>query len=153
MSGCGGGGTSNVQMMARGDLGTATTNTAMADTMSQQMARAKPAPNGPEAMPPAPLAVATPWIPLPAALRAASRAAASLRSASVRAAVSAAACSALAATWSSGVATDFAFFGFGALCGGGGGGRPNRAQAGGCDGAALDGALEAASDDLKHHLG
>lgn len=108
-------------MMARGDLGTATTNTAMADTMSQQMARAKPAPNGPEAMPPAPLAVATPWIPLPAALRAASRAAASLRSASVRAAVSAAACSALAATWSSGVATDFAFFGFGALCGGGGG--------------------------------
>ena len=39
------------------------------------------------------------------------------------------------------------------LCGGGGGGRPNLAQAGGRDGAALDGALEAASDDLKHHLG
>ena len=39
------------------------------------------------------------------------------------------------------------------LCGGGGGGRPNLAQAGGRDGAALNGALEAASDDLKHHLG
>jgi len=38
-------------------------------------------------------------------------------------------------------------------CGGGGGGRPNLAQAGGRDGGALDGALEAASDDLKHHLG
>ena len=38
-------------------------------------------------------------------------------------------------------------------CGGGGGGRPNLAQAGGRDGGALDGALEAACDDLKHHLG
>jgi len=34
------------------------------------------------------------------------------------------------------------------LCGGGGGGRPNLAQAGGRDGAALDGALEAARDEL-----
>ena len=34
-------------------------------------------------------------------------------------------------------------------CGGGGGGRPNLAQAGGRDGAALDGALEAANQDLK----
>ena len=34
-------------------------------------------------------------------------------------------------------------------CGGGGGGRPNLAQAGGRDGAALDGALEAANEDLK----
>ena len=38
------------------------------------------------------------------------------------------------------------------LCGGGGGGRPNLAQAGGRDGAALDGALEAARADLKHCL-
>ena len=37
-------------------------------------------------------------------------------------------------------------------CGGGGGGRPNLAQAGGRDGAALDGALEAAREDLNHHL-
>ena len=34
-------------------------------------------------------------------------------------------------------------------CGGGGGGRPNLAQAGGRDGAALDGALEVANQDLK----
>ena len=34
-------------------------------------------------------------------------------------------------------------------CGGGGGGRPNLAQAGGRDGAALDGALEAANQELK----
>jgi alanyl-tRNA synthetase len=39
------------------------------------------------------------------------------------------------------------------LCGGGGGGRPNLAQAGGRDGAALDGALEAASADLNQKLG
>jgi alanyl-tRNA synthetase len=39
------------------------------------------------------------------------------------------------------------------LCGGGGGGRPNLAQAGGRNGGALDGALEAASADLKQHLG
>ena len=37
-------------------------------------------------------------------------------------------------------------------CGGGGGGRPNLAQAGGRDGAALDGALEAANQDLKVSL-
>ena len=37
-------------------------------------------------------------------------------------------------------------------CGGGGGGRPNLAQAGGRDGAALDAALEAASADLKQKL-
>ncbi len=35
------------------------------------------------------------------------------------------------------------------LCGGGGGGRPNLAQAGGKDGAALDGALEAALTELR----
>ena len=34
-------------------------------------------------------------------------------------------------------------------CGGGGGGRPNLAQAGGRDGAALDGALELARDQLR----
>jgi len=34
------------------------------------------------------------------------------------------------------------------LCGGGGGGRPNLAQAGGRDGAALDGALDAARQEL-----
>ena len=33
-------------------------------------------------------------------------------------------------------------------CGGGGGGRPNLAQAGGRDGAALDGALAAARQEL-----
>ncbi len=38
-------------------------------------------------------------------------------------------------------------------CGGGGGGRPNLAQAGGRDGAALDGALEAAKVDLQQALG
>ncbi|HJN33171.1 MAG TPA: DHHA1 domain-containing protein, partial [Prochlorococcus sp.] len=38
-------------------------------------------------------------------------------------------------------------------CGGGGGGRPNLAQAGGRDGAALDGALEAAKVQLKQALG
>jgi len=38
------------------------------------------------------------------------------------------------------------------LCGGGGGGRPNLAQAGGRDGAALDGALEAAQRDLQDAL-
>ena len=37
-------------------------------------------------------------------------------------------------------------------CGGGGGGRHNLAQAGGRDGAALDGALEAANQDLKVSL-
>ena len=37
-------------------------------------------------------------------------------------------------------------------CGGGGGGRPNLAQAGGRDGAALPGGLEAAREDLKHNL-
>jgi len=37
-------------------------------------------------------------------------------------------------------------------CGGGGGGRPNLAQAGGRDGAALDGALEAANQGLKVSL-
>ena len=38
------------------------------------------------------------------------------------------------------------------VCGGGGGGRPNLAQAGGRDGAALDGALEQASQELKNTL-
>jgi len=38
------------------------------------------------------------------------------------------------------------------LCGGGGGGRPNLAQAGGRDGAALDGALNAARDVLTEAL-
>jgi len=37
-------------------------------------------------------------------------------------------------------------------CGGGGGGRPNLAQAGGRDGAALDGALDAARQELKDAL-
>jgi alanyl-tRNA synthetase len=37
-------------------------------------------------------------------------------------------------------------------CGGGGGGRPNLAQAGGRDGAALDGALDQAQADLKDLL-
>jgi alanyl-tRNA synthetase len=37
-------------------------------------------------------------------------------------------------------------------CGGGGGGRPNLAQAGGRDGAALEGALESANQDLKVSL-
>jgi alanyl-tRNA synthetase len=37
-------------------------------------------------------------------------------------------------------------------CGGGGGGRPNLAQAGGKDGAALDGALQQARSDLKAAL-
>ena len=37
-------------------------------------------------------------------------------------------------------------------CGGGGGGRPNLAQAGGRDGAALDGALEAAQKTLLSML-
>ena len=39
------------------------------------------------------------------------------------------------------------------LCGGGGGGRPNLAQAGGRDGAALDGALEQARQQLEEALG
>ena len=39
------------------------------------------------------------------------------------------------------------------LCGGGGGGRPNLAQAGGRDGAALDGALEQAKSSLQQELG
>ncbi|NDG23384.1 MAG: alanine--tRNA ligase [Synechococcaceae bacterium WBB_10_009] len=39
------------------------------------------------------------------------------------------------------------------LCGGGGGGRPNLAQAGGRDGAALDGALEQARQQLEAALG
>jgi len=39
------------------------------------------------------------------------------------------------------------------LCGGGGGGRPNLAQAGGRDGAALDGALEQARVQLREELG
>ncbi|MFO8239026.1 MAG: DHHA1 domain-containing protein, partial [Prochlorococcaceae cyanobacterium] len=39
------------------------------------------------------------------------------------------------------------------LCGGGGGGRPNLAQAGGRDGAALDGALEQARSELRAALG
>jgi alanyl-tRNA synthetase len=38
------------------------------------------------------------------------------------------------------------------LCGGGGGGRPNLAQAGGRDGAALDGALEQARSQLHSAL-
>jgi alanyl-tRNA synthetase len=38
-------------------------------------------------------------------------------------------------------------------CGGGGGGRPNLAQAGGKDGAALDGALQQARSDLMAALG
>jgi alanyl-tRNA synthetase len=38
-------------------------------------------------------------------------------------------------------------------CGGGGGGRPNLAQAGGRDGAALDGALAAAKEELRGVLG
>ena len=38
-------------------------------------------------------------------------------------------------------------------CGGGGGGRPNLAQAGGRDGAALEGALAAALQELKGFLG
>jgi len=38
-------------------------------------------------------------------------------------------------------------------CGGGGGGRPNLAQAGGKDGAALDGALAGARLELRHALG
>ena len=38
-------------------------------------------------------------------------------------------------------------------CGGGGGGRPNLAQAGGRDGAALDGALEQARNELAAALG
>jgi alanyl-tRNA synthetase len=37
-------------------------------------------------------------------------------------------------------------------CGGGGGGRPNLAQAGGRDGAALDGALSEARDALIAQL-
>ena len=37
-------------------------------------------------------------------------------------------------------------------CGGGGGGRPNLAQAGGRDGAALDGALEQARSQLHSAL-
>jgi alanyl-tRNA synthetase len=39
------------------------------------------------------------------------------------------------------------------LFGGGGGGRPNLAQAGGRDGAALAGALETAREELKCKLG
>jgi alanyl-tRNA synthetase len=39
------------------------------------------------------------------------------------------------------------------LFGGGGGGRPNLAQAGGRDGAALAGALESAREELKCKLG
>jgi alanyl-tRNA synthetase len=39
------------------------------------------------------------------------------------------------------------------VCGGGGGGRPNLAQAGGRDGAALDGALERARTELTAALG
>ena len=39
------------------------------------------------------------------------------------------------------------------LCGGGGGGRPNLAQAGGRDGAALAGALEEAKSELQRSLG
>ena len=38
-------------------------------------------------------------------------------------------------------------------CGGGGGGRPNLAQAGGRDGAALDEALEQAKGELMAALG
>jgi alanyl-tRNA synthetase len=37
-------------------------------------------------------------------------------------------------------------------CGGGGGGRPNLAQAGGKDGGALDGALAAAKRELHAQL-
>jgi alanyl-tRNA synthetase len=37
-------------------------------------------------------------------------------------------------------------------CGGGGGGRPNLAQAGGRDGAALDGALAGAKEELRRML-
>jgi alanyl-tRNA synthetase len=37
-------------------------------------------------------------------------------------------------------------------CGGGGGGRPNLAQAGGRDGAALDGALQLAEQQLRKEL-
>jgi alanyl-tRNA synthetase len=39
------------------------------------------------------------------------------------------------------------------VCGGGGGGRPNLAQAGGRDGAALDGALVQARQELEGALG
>ena len=39
------------------------------------------------------------------------------------------------------------------ICGGGGGGRPNLAQAGGRDGEALDMALEAACEELNGALG
>jgi len=39
------------------------------------------------------------------------------------------------------------------VCGGGGGGRPNLAQAGGRDGAALDAALEQARTELEAALG
>ncbi|MFL2496712.1 MAG: DHHA1 domain-containing protein, partial [Parasynechococcus sp.] len=38
------------------------------------------------------------------------------------------------------------------LCGGGGGGRPNLAQAGGRDGSKLPEALDAAADQLKQGL-
>jgi alanyl-tRNA synthetase len=38
-------------------------------------------------------------------------------------------------------------------CGGGGGGRPNLAQAGGRDGAGLDGALAQARQELRRALG
>jgi alanyl-tRNA synthetase len=38
-------------------------------------------------------------------------------------------------------------------CGGGGGGRPNLAQAGGRDGSALDGALVQAREQLVGELG
>ena len=38
-------------------------------------------------------------------------------------------------------------------CGDGGGGRPNLAQAGGKDGAALDGALAEAKEQLREQLG
>ena len=38
------------------------------------------------------------------------------------------------------------------ICGGGGGGRPNLAQAGGRDGAALEGALEHAKTSLQQEL-
>jgi alanyl-tRNA synthetase len=38
------------------------------------------------------------------------------------------------------------------VCGGGGGGRPNLAQAGGRDGAALDGALQQARTQLGEAL-
>jgi alanyl-tRNA synthetase len=39
------------------------------------------------------------------------------------------------------------------ICGGGGGGRPNLAQAGGKDASKLPEALEAAETQLKHALG